>query len=73
MNNIKSNSRYIDKRGWTIKDTSNTSIFELEIALKNKPNYLITTKEFYLENNNIKNINKELILTYNKMNIFKLH
>jgi len=64
---------FMDKRGWTIKDTSNTAISELKTALKNDPNYLITTEDFYLENNNIKNIDKELILTYNKMNIYKLH
>jgi len=64
---------YMNKRGWTIKDTSKISMLKLELALKGKPNYLITTEDFYLENNKIKTIKKDLVLTYNNMSIFKLN
>ncbi len=63
---------FINKRGWTIKDTSNVSVSELKLALKNKPDYLIATENYYLQNTNIKNLKKDLVFTYNKMNIFKL-
>ena len=63
---------YMNKKGWTIKDTSSVSISELELAFKNNPDYLIITEDYFLQNSHIKNRDMIFVQKYKDISIYKL-
>ena len=63
---------FLDRRGWTIYDTTASKLKDIPSYINEGASYLIITNDKYMQNSNIQKITKEQIGSYNDILFFRL-